>query len=80
MRPWSPKRFSGKPKRLFFPGAGIQGRGEVPSRAPWSLVASVCHQAAARMETVIQATWGCGCGGFKGRTPWGRAAAAQPWS
>ena len=58
MGPRSSKRFSGKRKRLFFLGAVIQGRGEVPSRAPWSPVAGVSHQAEARMETVMQATMG----------------------
>lgn len=58
MGPWSSKQFSGKLKRPFLPGAGIQGHGEVTSRAPWCLVAGVSHQTVARMETVMQATTG----------------------
>ena len=78
--PRSSKRFSGKRKRPFFLGAGIQGRGEVTSRAPWCLVASVSHQTAARMETMMQAMMGLWVPAGLRDAPWDRAATAQPWS
>lgn len=78
--PRSSKRFSGKRKRPLFLGVGIQGRGEVTSRAPWCLVASVSHQIAARMETMMQAMTGLWVPAGLRDAPWGQAATAQPWS